>query len=346
MTIKNARDEAIKKLTNSPTAPLDADVLLSHTIKCSKSFLLAHRNDNLTDAQYGAFMSAIALRQTGLAVAYITGHKEFYKLDFIVTQDVLVPKPDTETLVEKAVESIKEIVRNKTTSTGKAVRTAEAPKKNAETTEQNEGGRTDDTLRIADICTGSGCVGIAAARELNECEIFCELTLTDISFRALEIAKQNASRLLTKAQFERTAFASGDLLNALSPFSLFDAILANPPYVPSDEVTELLKDGRGDPALALDGDADGALGVRQSSDGLAITRRLVVQAYEHLTQGGVFFLESGEYNAKEAAHLMKKAGFVRVETHCDLSGRPRVTTGRRSGIVYFPQCSHVSSCLL
>ena len=329
MTIKNARDEAIKKLINSPTAPLDADVLLSHTIKRSKSFLLAHRNDDLTDVQYGAFMSAIEKRKTGLAVAYITGHKEFYKLDFIVTQDVLVPKPDTETLVEKAVEGIKALVRNKTTSTGKAVRTAEASKKNAETTEQNEGGQTDDTLRIADICTGSGCVGIAAARELNECGIFCELTLTDIFPRALEIAKQNAERLLTKAQFKRTAFASGDLLAALSSDVRFDAILANPPYVPSDETTELLKDGRGEPRIALDGDTDSALGVRQSSDGLAITRRLAAQAYEHLAQGGVFFLESGEYNAQEAAHLMKKAGFVRVETHSDLSGRPRVTTGVR-----------------
>ena len=329
MTIKNARDEAIKKLINSPTAPLDADVLLSHTIKRSKSFLLAHRNDDLTDVQYGAFMSAIEKRKTGLAVAYITGHKEFYKLDFIVTQDVLVPKPDTETLVEKAVESIKELIRNKTTSTGKAVRTVEASKRNAETTEQNEGGQTDDTFRIADICTGSGCVGIAAARELNECGIFCELTLTDISPRALEIAKQNAERLLTKAQFKRTAFVSGDLLAALPSDVRFDAILANPPYVPSDETTELLKDGRGEPRIALDGDADSALGVRQSSDGLAITRRLAAQAYEHLAQGGVFFLESGEYNAQEAAHLMKKAGFVRVETHCDLSGKPRVTTGVR-----------------
>ena len=326
MTIRNARDEAIKKLINSPTAPLDADVLLSHTIKRSKSFLLAHRNDDLTDAQYGAFMSAIEKRKTGLAVAYITGHKEFYKLDFIVTQDVLVPKPDTETLVEKAVESIKELVRNKTTSTGKAVRTAEASKKNAETTKKNTGERTDHTLRIADICTGSGCVGIAAARELNECGIFCELTLTDISSRALEIAKQNAERLLTKAQFERTAFVSSDLLNALSPGTRFDAILANPPYVPFDEVTELLKDGRGEPALALDGDADGT---RESSDGLAITRRLAAQAYEHLVQGGMLFLESGEYNAEGAALLMKKAGFIRVETHCDLSGSPRVTTGVR-----------------
>ena len=329
MTIKSARDEAIKKLTNSPTAPLDADLLLSHTIKCSKSFLLAHRNDDLTAAQYGAFMSAIEKRKTGLALAYITGHKEFYKLDFIVTQDVLVPKPDTETLVGKAVESIKEIVRNKTASTAKSVRTAEAAKKNAQTTEQNEGMQTDDTLRIADICTGSGCVGIAAVRELNECGIFCELTLTDISSRALEVAKQNASRLLTKAQFERTAFVAGDLLNALSPGALFDAILANPPYVPSDEVTELLKDGRGEPALALDGDADSAIGMRESSDGLAITRRLAAQAYEHLAQGGMLFLESGEYNAKGAALLMKKAGFIRVETHCDLSGRPRVTTGVR-----------------
>ena len=329
MTIKNARDEAIKKLTNSPTAPLDADVLLSHTIKRSKSFLLAHRNDNLTDAQYGAFMSAIEKRKTGLAVAYITGHKEFYKLDFIVTQDVLVPKPDTETLVEKAVEGIKELVRNKTTSTGKAVRTADASKKNAETPKKNTGERTDHTFRIADICTGSGCVGIAAARELNECGIFCELTLTDISPRALEIAKQNAEQLLTKAQFERTAFVSGDLLAALPSDVRFDAILANPPYVPSDEVTELLKDGRGEPALALDGDADSALGTRESSDGLAITRRLAAQAYEHLAQGGMLFLESGEYNAKGAALLMKKTGFIRVETHSDLSGRPRVTTGVR-----------------
>ena len=329
MTIKSARDEAIKKLTNSPTAPLDANLLLSHTIKCSKSFLLAHRNDDLTAAQYGAFMSAIEKRKTGLALAYITGHKEFYKLDFIVTQDVLVPKPDTETLVEKAVENIKEIVRNKTSNDAEAVRAVEAAKKNTQTTGQNEGTQTDDTLRIADICTGSGCVGIAAARELNECGIFCDLTLTDISSRALEVAKQNASRLLTKDQFERTAFVAGDLLNALSPCALFDAILANPPYVPSDEVTELLKDGRGEPALALDGDADSALGMRESSDGLAITRRLSAQAYEHLAQGGMLFLESGEYNAKGAAFLMKKAGFTRIETHCDLSGKPRVTTGVR-----------------
>lgn len=323
MTIKNARDEAIKKLTNSSTAPLDADVLLTHIIGCTKSFLLAHRNEDLTDRQYGAFMSAIERRKTGLAVAYITGHKEFYKLDFIVTQDVLIPKPDTETLVEKAVEGIKAIVRNKTSND------AEALEKNAEAAERYSGGRADNALRIADICTGSGCVGIATARELNECGIFCELTLTDISPRALEIAKQNAERLLTKELLERTSFVSGDLLNALPPRARFDAILANPPYVPTDDVTELLKDGRGEPRTALDGDTDSALGVRQSSDGLSITRRLAVQAYEHLAQDGMFFLESGEYNAKEAVRVMKKAGFVRVETHRDLTGRPRVTTGVR-----------------
>ena len=314
MTIQSARDEAIKKLTNSPTVQLDADVLLSHCIGCTRSFLLAHRNDDVTDTQYAAFTSAVDLRKTGLPVAYITGHKEFYKLDFIVTKDVLVPKPDTEALVEKAVEHIKSFIQNKALST---------------TSEQNAGIRAAGEIRIADICTGSGCVGIACAHELNKCGIVCELTLTDISLRALEITKQNAFRLLTKAQFARTVFVAGDLLNALPPASRFDAILANPPYVPSDDVSELLKDGRSEPRIALDGDFDSALGTRESSDGLAITRRLVGQAYEHLAHGGMFFLESGEYNAKEAAHLMKKAGFVRVETHCDLSGKPRVTTGTR-----------------
>ena len=340
MTIQSARDEAITKLTNSPTAALDADVLLSHCIGCTRLFLLAHRNDDVTDTQYAAFTSAVDLRKTGLPVAYITGHKEFYKLDFIVTKDVLVPKPDTEALVEKAVEHITSLVQNKAHPAAEAAKQktgeciTEAAKQSteeraAETSEQNAGKRTAGELRIADICTGSGCVGIACAHELNRYGIVCALTLTDISLQALEIAKQNAFRLLTKTQFARTAFVAGDLLNALPPASRFDAILANPPYVPSDDVSELLKDGRSEPRIALDGDFDSARGTRESSDGLAITRRLVGQAYEHLAHGGMFFLESGEYNAKEAAHLMESAGFTSVETHCDLAGEPRVTTGRR-----------------
>ncbi|HAH61923.1 MAG TPA: protein-(glutamine-N5) methyltransferase, release factor-specific, partial [Treponema sp.] len=146
---------------------------------------------------------------------------------------------------------------------------------------------------------------------------------------ALGVAERNAPRVLSPEQLQRISVLQGDLLNAVPAEMQFDVILSNPPYVPADEVTDLLRDGRCEPRLALDGDTDTAAETAGSRDGLAIIRRLIPQAFRHLTDTGIFMLETGEYNAEGAASIMEKAGFTQVTTYRDLAGQLRLTTGRK-----------------
>jgi release factor glutamine methyltransferase len=296
MDIRSARREGIVKLKSSPTPALDVDVILAYITGENKSFFLSHGDTQLTIQQLTDFTRAVAMRQTGLPVAYITGHKEFYGIDFLVTKDVLIPKPDTELMVEHAVEWI----------------------------HRNTVGAKDSAVRIIDVCTGSGCIGLSVLHELH---VEAVLTLTDISSAALNVAGQNAAHILTQEQLKNVSFIEGDLLTSVPAENYFNVILSNPPYIPSDEVTELLRDGRSEPRIALDGDADAATEKCTSGDGLAVIRRLIPQAFQHLADKGIFMLETGEYNAEKSASLMKKAGFTQVTTYRDLAGQLRLTTG-------------------
>lgn len=280
----------------SPSPALDINCILEHILQKDRTFLLIHRELELSDAQQTAFLEAVAKRRTGLPVAYITGHKEFYGLDFYVTSDVLIPKPDTELLVEHATKWAKDFLCENLSE-----------------------------ISIADICTGSGCIIISvlhtllssiAGKEKSSIKAYA----SDISKPALKIAKTNASRLLPDTEI---TFLQGDLFEPFPEDKHFDLILSNPPYIPSAMVSELLKDGRSEPVLALNGDTS------ETSDGLAIIRRLIPQAYGHLNKGGLFLVESGEYNAEATAELMKKVEFCDVKIFKDLSGQLRLTQGRK-----------------
>jgi release factor glutamine methyltransferase len=265
---------------------------------------MAHREMELSLEQWHRFNCDIARRATGLPVAYITGHKEFYGLDFLVTPDVLIPKPDTELLVEHALKEIHSRIPD----------TADYAQ--------------DFMYRMIDVCTGSGCIAVSVLHELlNKASGnagYRTVTLTDISPEALAVAKQNAERLLGQDAMQGIRFLQGDLLNSTGTEEKYDLILSNPPYIPAAEVTELLEDGRKEPRLALDGDAGDPL----SKDGLAVIRRLILQAWEHLGAGGLFLCETGEYNAEKALLLMKAAGFREVTAFRDLSGQLRLIQGR------------------
>ena len=365
----------------------------------SRTWLFLHDDVVLTEKQEAAVADVVQKRLSGLPVAYITGEKEFYGRTFFVTQDVLIPKPDTELLVEKAVAYAKAVLSETCNS-------RENADFEAERSHLGAGAESKRQFRFADICTGSGCIAVSVLAELfaefgENCDALgktcgaidvaadfgrIHADATDISAAALAVARKNAETLLGGAALRSLKFYEGDLCSPLmaggasdvvascggdcanrggatsgesnsGQIPKYDMVLSNPPYVPASVTDELLRDGRGEPRLALDGDTDSALadfalggesarggtvravctadGVRcdspdvetsceKSSDGLAIIRRLIPQVKEILLPGGVFFMETGEYNAEKAAEYLSKCGFTDIVIHRDLAGQLRL----------------------
>ncbi|MBP5358324.1 MAG: peptide chain release factor N(5)-glutamine methyltransferase [Treponema sp.] len=301
MNIQEARSYGKGKLEDSsPTAQLDADCILQEILGCDKAFLLFHRETELTREQEVHFVKATEKRLTGLPVAYITGHKEFYGRDFAVTPDVLIPKPDTEILVENALNFIKE----------------------------KHSGNTG--LSICDMCTGSGCVGLSILAECRDTLLYStlpHLTLCDISTDALEIAQKNISLLKLDTITPGIKIIRSNLFEAIT--ENFDMIVSNPPYIPLPEAQELLEDGRSEPLLALNGDVELDGKPSSTNDGLAIIRNLVPEAYAHLKQNGILAIETGEYNATGAAQIFRENGFKNVMIIKDLSDQDRNVIGKK-----------------
>ena len=302
MTFQQFKIQSIKELLGSPSPSLDVEVLMQWILKKDRSYILFHRDEVLSEEQESQLKKSISLRKTGLPIAYITGHKEFYGIDFMVSPDVLIPKPDTEVLVENSIEIIRCLQY-----------------------------KSDHTLNILDMCTGSGCVAISIIKTLKDLQASGEsnpkFTLADISNKALDIARENARRILDPETLSKLTFVRTNLFKNLKDKS-FDLIVSNPPYVPCDQTTELLKDGRNEPRLALDGDIDIEGNPSGTKDGLEIIRNLVSQAKSHLTENGMLILETGEYNAMETACLMEKIGFRDVKTYVDLEGDLRNVSGK------------------
>lgn len=310
MTLQELKSKIIEKLSKtSPSPKLDAEVLLSHCLGFSKTELLLKRDYEIPSEKEAWLRDATARRATGLPIAYITGHKEFYGYDFIVSPDVLIPKPDTEILVERAVD----VILSKMDARG------------------------ENLLTVCDMCTGSGCIAIAVAKTLLEDERVApdqlpKFTLADISEPALDIARRNAAALLSdhgSLVMSRFNFVRTNLFDAISEAIKYDVILSNPPYIPHTMVDDLLRDGRSEPRLALDGDitlegdrarADDG---QTKDDGLELIRNLIPQAQTHLAPRGTVLMETGEYNAEAAAALAAAAGF-NTEIHRDLEGQLRV----------------------
>ncbi|MBQ8353340.1 MAG: peptide chain release factor N(5)-glutamine methyltransferase [Spirochaetaceae bacterium] len=296
-SIFNVKKEIISLLKNSKnpfvaqSPVLDANILLCHFLNLSKTALICNDSRILTETELEIIQKGIEKRLSGLPVAYITKHKEFFGYDFYVDQNVLIPKPDTELLVEQALLAVDKAF-------------ATAPEKKAD-------------YKIADVCTGSGCIAISVLKTLfQKYRASIKVAASDISKAALAVAEKNADTLLSKEERQNISFYQGDLFQAFSSSEnqKFDMILSNPPYVPTNLTDELLSDGRSEPRLALDGE----------SDGLGIIRRLVEEAKNHLKKGGVFFLEAGEYNVEEAGKCLLNAGFTDIFIHKDLAGLLRL----------------------
>jgi len=199
VTLRAALASAISRLTaaNVPSPRLNAELLLMFTLACDRAYLHAHPERKLSAEEQRRYDHALDERERGVPAQYITGHQEFWGMDFIVTPDVLIPRPETEHVIETVLRGV-----------GRAPLLAAL-------------------LRIADVGTGSGCIALALARELPSAEIHA----TDISSAALEIARANASRLQLEA---RVQFHQADLLQGFESGG-FDLVVSNPPYVGASE---------------------------------------------------------------------------------------------------------------
>jgi len=219
MTIAEVLRETSRRLEAAGgTGRLDATLLLEFATGAARESFITDDARELTAAEDAAFAQAVERRLAGAPIAYITGSAGFYGRTFAVDERVLVPRPETEHLVEAALA---------------AVRTAGAT-----------GGR------IADVGTGSGAIAIALAAELPDAWIFG----TDISHGAIDVARRNAAR---NKVFQQCTFLHGDLAQPLVKFAPFDALVANLPYVPAAAIPAAPDPVGFEPVLALDGGADG-----------------------------------------------------------------------------------------
>jgi release factor glutamine methyltransferase len=254
----------------------DGPALLCHVLEAPRHLLLAHPETTLGEAQVRAFRGLVARRAAGEPLAYLTGRREFWSLDLVVTPATLVPRPDTERLVEIALDGIP----------------------------------PGASWRVADLGTGSGAIALAIANDRPRCHVLA----TDLSARALDVARDNARRL---GLDERVEFRLGDWCSPLGE-EVFDVIVSNPPYVPDGHAC-LETDGlRFEPRRALGAGADG----------LDAIRRICRDAGPRLCRGGRLVLEHGHDQGDRVTGLLGDAGYRDVHLHRDHGGRQRVSEGR------------------
>ena len=258
------------------TARLDAEILLAHALEIERLRLYLDYEKPILPGERDRFRGLVRRRATErVPVSLLLGEREFWSLTFRVTSDVLTPRPETETLVEAALSKAGE-----------------------------------ESLRILDLGTGSGAIALSLASELPHAEI----TATDLSEPALQIAAENADHLHTR---ERIRFLAGDLFEPVAS-ERFDVVVSNPPYVARDMMASLPPELSHEPEMALFAGADG----------LDVIRRLVAEAGDHLSRGGWLLIEHSPEQIEAIEQELKNAGFIGLERHFDLARLPRVVGAR------------------
>jgi release factor glutamine methyltransferase len=270
-----------KKSVDEPR--LSAELLLAHALKCSRMALYTQYETVPPAEQIAAFRELVKQRANHVPVAYLVGKAWFFSLEFNVTRDVLIPRPDTETLVEYVIQAAR----------------------------QHPEWSAPSMPAILDLCTGSGAIAIALAKQLTTASVVA----TDISGKALAVARGNAE--LHKLA-DRITFLEGDLLEPLAKQpapALFHVMVANPPYIPTGELANLPVTIREyEPRGALDG----------GPDGLAFHRRIIAGARPFLQPGGLMILEMQFDQGPALQAAFAAAGhFANVRVIRDAAGHPR-----------------------
>ncbi len=290
-------------------AGLDAWLLLEYTTGKSRAYYFAHGEECVTTETADRYLELIGRRAEHIPLQHLTHQAFFMGYEFYVNENVLVPRQDTEILVEAAIECAKSV--------------------NTEDTEKE--------FHILDMCTGSGCILISLLKELPK----ASGTGVDLSEPALEVARRNAQTLEVndRAEFVRSNLFSAEYFtkdknpdkennikhtedknNNGNHIIAYDMIISNPPYIPTAEINGLMDEVRlHDPRMALDG----------MEDGLYFYKVITEQAGGYLVPGGWLLYEIGCSQGKDVSDLLRKEGFENIEIKQDLAGLDRVVLGRK-----------------
>jgi release factor glutamine methyltransferase len=279
--------EHLKK--HGSTSPrLDAEVLFAHARQCQRIDLYAAFNEEPPEEVKAVFRDLVKRRASGEPVAYLVGKKEFFSLSFIVNQACLIPRNETEHIITECLDRIK---------------------------------KSQGPLRIADVCTGSGCIAVTIAKECQRLNVPVSLVATDLSPQALEVATQNIQLHGVQDSVE---LIQADLLGSIPDGSL-DFVLSNPPYISEQEYVKLDMSVRNyEPKVAL----------VAGNFGTQIIERLIGQAALKLKSQGWLIFEHSPMNAPQCADLLAQlptpnGPWDQTRTIKDLAGLSRITVARR-----------------
>lgn len=257
------------KKNNVEDANIIARVLMSYILKQPKEYLIINDKEELKLKDEQEYLEDIEKIKNGYPIQYITHHQEFMKLDFYVDENVLIPQPDTEILVEETLKKCDKF-----------------------------------NIKILDLCTGSGAIAVSLANELKKVKI----TASDVSEKALEIAKKNAKNNNVKIEFIHS-----NLFENIE--NKFNVIVSNPPYIESKVIEKLSKNVKCEPKLALDG----------GEDGLYFYRKIALEAPKFIEKNGYLIMEIGFDQKESVINILKEnENYKDIEAVKDLAGNNRV----------------------
>jgi release factor glutamine methyltransferase len=257
---------------------LASELLLAHVLGLDRVRLYTDLDRPLDKDELGTYRALIERRVAGEPVQYLTGRRDFYGRPFRVDTRVLIPRPETELLVEAVLRALPQ----------------GAP------------------VRLLDVATGSGCIGVTLAVERPEASVWA----TDVHEGCCEVARANAEALGVAA---RVQVRQGDLFLPVAEEPPFDAVVSNPPYVRTGELAGLQAEVQREPRLALDG----------GPEGLSVLGRVVEEAFLRLVPGGLLALEIGEEQGAAVRNLLLGRGYAAVHIAPDLERRDRMAFGTR-----------------
>ena len=282
MKIKDLLEDGKNKLIEQEEPYRLSKMLLKYLLKVEDSYLIIHQDIEVEENIKEDFCKKIRPLQNGKPIQYIINQQEFMGINFYVDENVLIPQPDTEILVEEIIEICRK----------RACNCQKGPK-------------------ILDLCTGSGAIGISLAKYIEDNNI----TMSDISKKALEIARKNAVQNHVE---DKCKFIQSDMFENIE--SKFDIIVSNPPYIKTQVIENLDKQVQNEPILALDG----------GQDGLRFYRLIIEQANKHLEEDGILALEIGYDQKEEVMRLLKESDkYTDIYSKKDLAENDRIVVCKK-----------------